>query len=1399
MKALSSQSKNIDILKHKNKEKSSADDESKRSESLKRKRKRKTLESGENEHQTNSLRDLPTTKKFKKSSPSESISVNGDQTKQSKINSPKKHNLPVVKKYSKSISGSSNYINEDKAKQPETISPKEQGLPPPKKFKKSNSSKTIFLNEDKSKQPKTISKEQNLPSPKKFKKSSSGEAVSLNGDNETKPKAISSIEQELPAPRKSKKNSSNEMVSINSDKTHTDTTNMLDTVSKIQNNDKIENRILRPHIRHQIDEISDAGSKTSSDTIASIMDTSVCSMETQKALFKRNNLFKGVSKDKVCQHCLKPEEVLKCRGRCNGTYHVDCATKILKEIVTRGRRIHSNDNTSVQENESDSSIIECPNKSGVKNARNIFQRNSGNYYLRHSNNYVHTVNQNEVINKTKEIIKISDENNASAVIYKSKVIGKNEEVIEKLQYAINKIEDDQLMKIDVKETGVIEEDHVQIITVPSSVYNTPPRKTFPPHFKNMTLAEQIDYKMKEIMRKFEKKTFYSESSIDSSGSDNSVNNKSFSNSETIFPVDSTEVGIDIDQKHNQKSESKPINGLKRTILAASENELTIKNQHFKKRFYFDVEINKSPEIRLNTSDISTETSMAVGPKNFKCGFCISDLDPFCFVCRRAVSKKGSSIRHRCSLYQCGRFYHPECLKMWPQTQWSLIQTTKHKDSDQAVDSFVCPLHVCHTCVSDDPRAATSRCSSDKIVKCLRCPSSYHTSNLCVPAGTIILSSTQIVCPRHRDKNKSITINTTWCFLCSEGGNLICCETCPTSVHPECLPVNLTDDDKFICEDCESGRLPLYDEIVWVKLGKFRWWPALILFPNEIPANVMNIKHGSGEFVVKFFGTYDYYWMNRGKTFLFQEGDTGHCNSVRKKVDAAFNKAIEEAVIAHKLKKEFKQSQEAESQTSLKPPPYIKIKVNKPVGNVRQLDLDLSSTNACECNPHQPNPCGPDSDCLNRLLLTECNPDVCPAGKRCRNQSFDKREYPPLLPYKTQGRGWGLKALAPIKKGQFVIEYVGELIDSEEYQRRIQKMHEQKEENYYFLTIDKDRMIDAGPKGNLARFMNHCCQPNCETQKWTVNGDTRVGLFATVNIPADTELTFNYNLECVGKEKKVCRCGAINCSGFIGVKAKQVSAITYQILKLRSQRDCLRRKKVIEPIILPPCFVCGRKGNVGSCNNKVCNKAYHLKCLTMTHWPEGNKFVCPWHSCNICSKRTIRCCIKCISSFCPSHSEGNIRYDNLLGFVCQIHDPVFLDAHRVKRKRKNLSIVTKEKETLSTIPDDEDDMSLLLRFGKFKNKLPSKCGITTINNECVSSNSNSQDEDAVSSATLTDTENDSIGKKRKRPRESRSFKRKRKSAVLWNHNNTANLLFNDSLWSDSDSEFLSNRSRKLENH
>lgn len=49
----------------------------------------------------------------------------------------------------------------------------------------------------------------------------------------------------------------------------------------------------------------------------------------------------------------------------------------------------------------------------------------------------------------------------------------------------------------------------------------------------------------------------------------------------------------------------------------------------------------------------------------------------------------------------------------------------------------------------------------------------------------------------------------------------------------------------------------------------------------------------------------------------------------------------------------------------KPPTYVKLKTNKPVGTVRTMEVNVSNMTPCECDPNSKNPCAPDSDCLNR--------------------------------------------------------------------------------------------------------------------------------------------------------------------------------------------------------------------------------------------------------------------------------------------------------------------------------------------------------------------------------------------------------------------------------------------------
>lgn len=211
-------------------------------------------------------------------------------------------------------------------------------------------------------------------------------------------------------------------------------------------------------------------------------------------------------------------------------------------------------------------------------------------------------------------------------------------------------------------------------------------------------------------------------------------------------------------------------------------------------------------------------------------------------------------------------------------------------------------------------------------------------------------------------------------------------------------------------------------------------------------------------------------------------------------------ALQEVKDAYQKYKEEKSSALAKKVKTF--PPYNRIRTNRAIGKVQLQDADETSgpTNMCDCDPKSQNPCTSDTDCLNRMMMYECNSKNCKVGDACRNQRFRKREYVKAKPFNTVQRGWGLRTQQDIEKGAFVIEYVGEIIDEEECKRRLEEKTISNDSNFYFLTIDKDRIIDAGPSGNLARFMNHSCDPNCETQKWVVNGSTRVGLFALRNIP-----------------------------------------------------------------------------------------------------------------------------------------------------------------------------------------------------------------------------------------------------------------------------------------------------------
>jgi uncharacterized protein len=128
-------------------------------------------------------------------------------------------------------------------------------------------------------------------------------------------------------------------------------------------------------------------------------------------------------------------------------------------------------------------------------------------------------------------------------------------------------------------------------------------------------------------------------------------------------------------------------------------------------------------------------------------------------------------------------------------------------------------------------------------------------------------------------------------------------------------------------------------------------------------------------------------------------------------------------------------------------------------------------------------------------------------------------------------GNGVFALRRIRKGTRIVEYVGERVSHAEADRRYED--KPADDNHTFLFIvDARTVIDAGVDGNEARFINHSCDPNCET----ITENRRVFIEAIRTIQPGDELSYDYQIQ---REKGdpadidqvfACRCGKPNCRG-----------------------------------------------------------------------------------------------------------------------------------------------------------------------------------------------------------------------------------------------------------------------------
>ena len=166
------------------------------------------------------------------------------------------------------------------------------------------------------------------------------------------------------------------------------------------------------------------------------------------------------------------------------------------------------------------------------------------------------------------------------------------------------------------------------------------------------------------------------------------------------------------------------------------------------------------------------------------------------------------------------------------------------------------------------------------------------------------------------------------------------------------------------------------------------------------------------------------------------------------------------------------------------------------------------------------------------VLYECTP-LCACWSHCPNRVAQKGIQFPLQVFKTDNKGWGLRTLAAIPSGSFVLMYVGELITDEEADRR-------NEDTYLFnLDLktqgDEPNCMDALRYGNCGRFINHSCDANMKAVKvFTTHRDISfpgVAFFAYRYIEPKEELCFNYGDSFWNVKNKngcFCNCGSEQC-------------------------------------------------------------------------------------------------------------------------------------------------------------------------------------------------------------------------------------------------------------------------------
>mmetsp|Transcript_25088 Transcript_25088/g.54715 ORF Transcript_25088/g.54715 Transcript_25088/m.54715 type:complete len:901 (-) Transcript_25088:104-2806(-) len=559
---------------------------------------------------------------------------------------------------------------------------------------------------------------------------------------------------------------------------------------------------------------------------------------------------------------------------------------------------------------------------------------------------------------------------------------------------------------------------------------------------------------------------------------------------------------------------------------------------------------------------------------------------------------------KCERATCGLYFHENCLSMYENVEVDVVEraaevTELDQDGNEVVSTqivcrprFTCPAHSCWTCsggMPPDPNAsmmgAVGEDTADKDGK-----DDGGTGG----AGGKKKGGRSKKGKKKKKKNKIDNA------FAEKKEQLFRCLDCPIAYHITCIPpCSRFHELALLCHEHCTNKLPDLDT-------ENSFQAEVEAKADAMIEKMRESKRRKLERLKKQKEKKDDYYESVGfNRFLFgmkgttisdkkqeiyrllhdeQEGEpaTPAAPNGDKKEDDNGEDAARPVKRLRQI--EFCLPCDFQQEVYSKPPLYTHVHGLK-YNPTNRPKKHPPSNEVCKCKS-----CGKDGavicddHCLNRMVMTECVGDKskgsgeknpywnCNAGTNCGNRMIGQRKFAKCRPKREQGKGWGLVAVNGVRKGGLVQEYGGEVIDEAEKKVRLDDwaLDHPNDPNFYVMSLEPGWYIDARVKGNLARFINHSCGPNCHLVPTNVSGNMRVAVVALRDIAPGEFLSYDYQFDTRHGDKFVCRCGAANCRGSMkggrvegkgAVEVKKTKKQMWAEAKARYDRD----KKFLEEL------------------------------------------------------------------------------------------------------------------------------------------------------------------------------------------------------------------------------------------